>query len=181
MLYVIRHGKTDWNLQYRLQGNTDIPLNDMGREMAREAADEYAGIHFDICFCSPLVRARETAELLLKGREIEIVYDDRIKEIGFGEYEGTDHVFDHPENPIYLFFKDPANYKAPEGAESFEALDARIGEFLEERVAPLLEAGKNVLIVGHGALNSAIIRHVRKLPLEEFWSTGIPNCKLIEV
>ena len=65
MLYIIRHGKTDWNELHKLQGRTDIPLNESGRKMARDAGQRYKEINFDICFCSPLVRAMETAELLL--------------------------------------------------------------------------------------------------------------------
>ena len=61
MLYVLRHGKTDWNEQKRLQGRTDIPLNDEGRDMADKAREEYRDIHFDVCYCSPLSRARDTA------------------------------------------------------------------------------------------------------------------------
>ena len=57
--------------------------------MAREAAARYADIPFDICFCSPLSRAKETAEILLAGRDVPIQYDDRLKEMAFGEYEGV--------------------------------------------------------------------------------------------
>ena len=55
MLYVMRHGKTDWNKVYKLQGRTDIPLNDEGRQMAERAAAEYADVHFDICYCNEKV------------------------------------------------------------------------------------------------------------------------------
>ena len=58
MLYIIRHGKTDWNIRHKLQGRTDVPLNDIGRQMARDAHDEYLNVHFDYCFCSPLKRAQ---------------------------------------------------------------------------------------------------------------------------
>lgn len=57
MLYIMRHGKTDWNELHKLQGITDIPLNAEGRRMAENARVEYADVHFDICYCSPLVRA----------------------------------------------------------------------------------------------------------------------------
>ena len=60
-LYVIRHGRTDWNEIKRIQGSTDTSINEEGRQMAREAHDRYADVHFDICFCSPMKRARETA------------------------------------------------------------------------------------------------------------------------
>ena len=88
----MRHGKTDWNLKYKLQGKTDIPLNEEGIKMAREAGERYKDINFDVCYCSPLIRAKETARLLLEGRDIPVIYDDRLMEMGFGEYEGTEYV-----------------------------------------------------------------------------------------
>ena len=88
MLYIMRHGKTEWNELHKLQGRTDIPLNENGRKMAREAGKRYREIHFDICYCSPLIRAKETAELVLEGRIVPIVTDDRLMEMCFGEYEG---------------------------------------------------------------------------------------------
>ncbi len=182
MLYIIRHGKTDWNLAHRLQGRTDIPLNDMGREMARNAAAQYADVNFDICFCSPLVRARETAELLLDGRDVPIITDERLVEMSFGIYEGQANTFDDPDCPINVLFWHPDEYKdIPEGAESLEQLFARTGEFLEEKVMPLVEHGKDVLIVGHGAMNSSIVCRVKKIPLKDFWSKGIENCKLMQL
>ncbi len=57
MLYIMRHGRTDWNVRHKLQGRTDIPLNDEGRMMAAEAGKQYSDIHFDICYSSPLERA----------------------------------------------------------------------------------------------------------------------------
>ena len=59
MLYIMRHGRTDWNERHKLQGRTDIPLNANGRQMAEKAREEYADVHFDVCYCSPLIRARE--------------------------------------------------------------------------------------------------------------------------
>lgn len=181
MLYVIRHGKTDWNVRYKLQGNTDIPLNDEGRQQARDAAEEYKDVRFDIAFCSPLCRAQETAQILLAGRDIEIVTDERLREISFGPYEGTERVFEHPKSPIFSFFKDPEHYVAPAGAESFEELLGRTASFLDERVYPLLNKGASVLIVAHGALNSALICNYKKRGLKDFWKAGIPNCKLMRL
>lgn len=63
MLYIMRHGKTDWNAKHKLQGHADIPLNEEGRQMAEKAREEYDGPVFDVCYCSPLVRAKETAEI----------------------------------------------------------------------------------------------------------------------
>lgn len=182
MLYIIRHGKTDWNVEHRLQGQTDTELNEEGRRMAREAATEYANIHFDVCYCSPLLRARETAKILLDGRDIPIIYDDRLKEMGFGEFEGLKECFSIPDCPVNVFFKDPANYTDPQGgAESMDSLFSRTGDFLEE-IEPELEAGKDILIVGHGAMNSSIICRIKyNLDRKRFWDEGIPNCRLMRL
>ncbi|MBR5959696.1 MAG: histidine phosphatase family protein [Clostridia bacterium] len=180
MLYIIRHGKTDWNVRHKLQGRTDVPLNEEGRQMAEAAREEYRDVHFDLCFCSPLIRARETAEILLRGRNIPIVTDDRLMEMSFGSFEGIENSFQIPDCPINeLFFKPDQYIVPPDGGESLDDLFARTGSFLEERVEPLLREGKDVLIVGHGAMNSSIVCRVRHLPRSQFWSAGIENCKLM--
>lgn len=180
-LYIMRHGITDWNVIHKLQGQSDIPLNEDGRALARKAHDEYLGVHFDACFCSPLLRAKETAALLLEGRDVPVLYDDRLKEMCFGEYEGIENSFAIPDCPINAFFQDPAHYEAPGSAETMNALFERTGAFLEERVKPLLAEGKDVLIVGHGAMNASIVCQVRHLPLEQFWANGLEQCKLVEL
>ena len=181
-LYIIRHGRTDWNDLRMLQGKTDIPLNEDGRRMAAEAAKEYAEIPFDICFCSPLVRAKETAEILLRGRDVPVEYDDRLMEMSFGVYEGVKCSFDIPDCPVNQFFFHPESYDDPvEGGESTQDLMERTGSFLREKVYPRLERGEDVLIVGHGAMNSSIICNALELSLTEFWSKGIENCKLMKL
>ena len=182
MLYIIRHGKTDWNNLWKIQGRTDIPLNEEGRAMAERAAEEYKDINFDIAFSSPLIRARETAEILLKDRDIPIITDDRLMEMSFGAYEGFEKCFDSPNCPLNVFFQTPEKYVVPvEGAESMEELFKRTGEFLKEKVEPELAVGKDVLIVGHGAMNSSIVCQVKNMPLKDFWSAGIENCKLMRL
>ncbi|MDO4615496.1 MAG: histidine phosphatase family protein [Lachnospiraceae bacterium] len=179
MLYVMRHGKTDWNMQTRLQGRTDIPLNTIGRDMAIAAREKYRDVHFDVCYRSPLCRAKETAELFLEDREIEIIPDDRLTEISFGIYEGCAIPELPKDTPITTFLKDPGNYRGAEGGETLEELFARTGSFLKEVVEPRLAKGEDVLIVGHGAMNSAIICQVRQLTADHLWDLGIENCKLM--
>ena len=131
MLYIIRHGKTDWNALHKMQGRTDIPLNEEGRQMAEKAREEYRDVHFDICFSSPLVRAKETAEILLRGRNVPILTDDRLVEMGFGSYEGLANSFQIPDCPINVLFHHPELYTSPPGgAESLDDLFARTGAFL---------------------------------------------------
>ena len=108
MLYIMRHGKTEWNAMHKLQGRMDIPLNEEGREMAEKAREEYKNLNIDICYCSPLVRAKETAEIVLRGRNIPILTDDRLVEMSFGEYEGVENSFHIPDCPINVLYQNPA-------------------------------------------------------------------------
>ena len=98
---------------------TDIPLNQDGRNLARQAHDKYLDVHFDVCYCSPLVRAKETAEILLQDRNIPILYDERLKEMCFGIYEGIENSFSIPDCPVNVLFHHPDEYLLPvEGGES---------------------------------------------------------------
>ncbi|MDE6774716.1 MAG: histidine phosphatase family protein [Ruminococcus sp.] len=182
MLYIMRHGKTDWNVKRKLQGRTDIPLNNDGRIMAENAHKEYGGVHFDVCYCSPLSRARETAEIFLKDRNIPIITDERLLEMSFGIYEGIENSFQIPDCPINVLFKEPEKYITPvQNAESFDELFARTGEFIREVVEPQLEQGRDILIVGHGAMNSSIVCQFKGITLDKFWSAGSENCKLMQL
>ena len=179
MLYIIRHGQTDGNVRHRLQGKTDIPLNENGRRMAGAAREQYRDIPFDICFSSPLLRAYETAQIVLEGRNVPIIKDERLSEMGFGDHEGMEYGPSAPDSPVNVLFDHPEAYAAPgEGAESFAALFARTGAFLEEVALPLHRQGKAVLIAGHIAMNSSIICRLRNIPLARFWSAGTDNCRL---
>ncbi|MDO4482176.1 MAG: histidine phosphatase family protein [Bacillota bacterium] len=182
MLYIMRHGKTDWNSLNKLQGKTDIPLNDEGRLMASKACEEYRSVKIDVCYCSPLVRAVETAQIVLKGRNIPIITDERLSEMGFGDYEGSEKSQLTPDSPINVLFDEPENYsESAGGAETFDELFARTGEFLKEVIEPQLQADLDILIVGHGAMNSSIICQKRNWPVKDFWKAGLEQCKLLSL
>ena len=89
-LYLVRHGETEWNRRGLMQGRHGVGLNETGREQVEELRREIEtrGLKFDVCYVSPLQRAVETAEILVRGREIEKVLDERLIERGFGEFEG---------------------------------------------------------------------------------------------
>ncbi len=134
-LYIIRHGETQWNHLLRLQGQTDIELNENGRLLAQVTARALQKVPFTKCYTSPLSRAKETARLVLGGRQIPLVEDPRIAEISFGAEESVrvkneDGAIVVPR--YYDFFRQPDRYVAPEGGESLEALLARTGDFLRE-------------------------------------------------
>ncbi len=99
MFYVLRHGQTDWNVQMRLQGSTDIPLNETGRAQAHVAAKILAGEGVTQIIASPLSRALETAQIVGAATGIEPVIDNRLIERNFGQFEGMtiDEVHQHRE------------------------------------------------------------------------------------
>lgn len=182
-LYLFRHGQTDWNKAHRFQGRIDIPLNDYGRELARITARQWPIVPYDRVYCSPLVRAVETAQIILDGRpEKELIKtDERIVEFGFGACEG--HVIDEaardPKNPMYNLLHHPEDYVPIEGAESFLDLVARAGAFLHDEIIPLEEQGvKNVLVVAHGALIRGMVCAVGLKEIKDFWATPYFNCCL---
>ena len=77
-IYLVRHGETDWNQAGLLQGQTDIALSAQGLEQAREAAERLKEVPFEIAFCSPLIRAKRTAETIIGDRKITLPTDDSL-------------------------------------------------------------------------------------------------------
>jgi len=166
-LYIIRHGETDWNKEGKPQGQTDIELNEHGISLTELTSDGLKDVHLDYIFSSPLKRAYKTAEILRRDRDVEIVCDDRLKEVSFGPMEGSKK----QEPALKDFFNAPENYVAPKGAESFEDLIKRTNDFLNEKIYPISEKEPQatVLISGHGAMNKALMLNLKRLPLADFW------------
>lgn len=181
-LYLIRHGETDLNKQRILQGHSDFELNDYGRELAEKTREGLKDVMFDIVFTSPLKRAKETAEILVRGREPQPLFieDRRIQEISFGEFEGLCCGKEHyniPDKDFNYFFQAPDKYRVPKGGESFEEVIARTGEFLKEITGKQEYADKTVLVSTHGCALKALLANIRPTPLAEFWGQGVhKNC-----
>ena len=179
-IYLIRHGETELNKQRRLQGQSDILLNENGRRLAEITGRALSNVPFDYVFSSPLKRALETAELVIGNRNIPIVTDKRIQEISFGEYEGLCF---HPENynipdkDFLNFFQAPERYKVPPKGESFQEVIARTGEFWREITEDTQYRDKTILVSTHGCALKAILANIRQTPLERFWGEGVhKNC-----
>ena len=196
IIYLFRHGETDWNKARRLQGQSDISLNEFGRELAVKTADALKGVKFDRVFSSPLDRALETAQIISgwesvsridtlgelatdgQRRENEIYVDDRLREINFGACEGGqfDEMKADVSHPLHNFFCHPEAYIPPVGAESFESVVARGQAFFAEQILPLEGKCENVLVVAHGAFNRSVLNNIKGTPLQDFWAIGLPNC-----
>ena len=103
-------------------------------------------------------------------------------EMGFGSYEGLENSLNIPDCPINVIFQQPEKYtESVGGAETFAQLFKRTGLFLKEIIEPQLQERKDILIVGHGAMNSAIICQMKNLPIDKFWSAGIEQCKMLRL
>lgn len=179
-IYILRHGETNWNRQRLLQGKSDIPLNEKGRELARETAEGMKHISFDLVFTSPLERARETARIVINGRNVPFITDERITEIGFGEMESKpwrkEEDFQGDDN-IYQFFHHPENYVPPRGGESLTHLAKRTADFLYDICHREELEDKTVLVATHGAATRGLLNSLRDWELSDFWGEGVaPNC-----
>lgn len=128
-LTLIRHALTEWNVNGRFQGQTDVPLSDEGREQARQLALYVRGLEADASvFASPLARARETAEIAFPEREIR--FDPRLAELDFGEFEGVTQGQNERHPRWSWWMADPFERPAPEG-ESYRQLRDRAVAWME--------------------------------------------------
>lgn len=183
MIYLIRHGQTDQNVAWRIQGQRDFPLNETGirqAEAARDALKEL-GISFDKVISSPLSRAVRTAEIVIgDGDEAsgapEIILDDRLKEMDYGPYEGAD-LKNLPE-ALKEFFSDFNRNPAPEGVEQLPDLVKRLGGFLEAIKPDIMgmKPGENVLLSTHAIALKAALEYLTPGSNGAYWSKYLPNC-----
>lgn len=164
---LIRHGITDWNVQNRAQGRSDIPLNAEGRQQAQRVAERLKRESWEIIISSPLIRARATAQIIAEGISVlDIMEDERICEIDCGHIEGTTEEerlvsWGHSWRELDL------------GMERYEDVAERGTQFLEE----IMHAyeNKNVLVVSHGAV---IGLSLQKLLPQRFAATYMDNASL---
>lgn len=180
-LYIVRHGETDWNKARRVQGHADIPLNEYGIHLAEQTAEGMKDIPFDLAYTSPLIRAKQTAEILLAGRDIPVLESEGIKELGFGAYEGmccSGENRDTESEKFKSFFTDTGNYVPAEGGESIQALMERTGKFLRELCGDDALSGKQILVSTHGAAMTALLNQIRgNFEIADFWKWQVPaNC-----
>ena len=172
MIYIIRHGQTETNKANLLQGRSDIPLNDAGREQAKSAAGWFRSrrITFDLVYSSPLIRAVETAGIIAP--DVPIQTDERIIEIGYGIYEGMDLKDPAPE--IVTFSSDFVHNPAPEGMEALPHIIERFGDFLEE-LRPQAE-DRNILISTHAIAMKGGLEYLTPSSGGRYWATHVANC-----
>ena len=179
-LYFVRHGQTDWNAARRMQGQIDIPLNDIGRGQAKRNGDALRSVlgaratslHY---VASPLSRASETMSILRGALDLpaeEFPKDNRLKEMGYGQWEGMmwpRHAERTPE--ISWWLEDPW-LRATPGGESYAMLWART-------VAWLQELPRDTVVVAHGGIMRVLRGHYLGLPPKDTVKLDVPQDKVL--
>ncbi len=170
-IYVTRHGQTDWNVEGKTQGRADIELNEVGISQAKQTKEALKNKNIDLIICSPLKRAKQTAEIINEGRNIPIIYDEQIMERNFGEFEGKkikfDEFWDYNINPKY------------EKAETIKEIIGRISNFLDGIKGKYKD--KNILLVTHGGVSIAINCYFKGIPVDgKLINYCLQNCEVQE-
>lgn len=150
--WYLRHGETDWNARGLSQGNVDIPLNATGIAQAEKAAEALRGKTIATIICSPLGRARITADYAARALNLPVAIDEGLREVAFGVQEGA---------PMAEWFNDWVEGAfTPEGAETFMGLRDRAAAAVNRCLA----LPGPVLIVGHGAFFRALRAEMGLVP-----------------
>lgn len=178
-LMLVRHGETEWNVQRRYQGQSDVPLSELGRWQAQHIAARLARGKIDAVYASDLKRAWETASVIAKKNGLEVASEPRLRELKFGILEGL--TFEEAESlypdMIAAWLEDFNN--TPEGAETIDQFNERIVSLLDDLKGKHDE--QVVLLVGHGGSLSEIMRVVLGLSPEKRWYLEMENTSLSEV
>lgn len=171
-LFVARHGQTQWNLEDKVCGSTDLPLTELGLDQARQLSEYVRKTHPDVIIASTMLRARQTAQASAENCGLEILTDARIVEQDFGTFEGV-----HRKDPQFQINRRNFPYKFPQG-ESLLQVVHRVYDFLDE----LREnyAGKTVLVVCHGSVSRVIRTYFVDMTTEEFFHYLPDNAELVE-
>ena len=172
-IIAIRHGETTWNVDTRIQGQLDIPLNANGRWQAERLAEALKGEPIQAIYTSDLARAWETAQYVSRATGVELTKEIGLRERGFGDFEGKTFAEIEqllPEQSLRWRKRDPEF--SPAGGESLVALRARVVEAAQRLAA--LHAGEQIALVGHGGVMDVLYRAATRLDIQapRTWALG---------
>ena len=166
-IYVVRHCTTECSAKKIYCGRTDIPLSEEGRREAEQLSAVTKDYDFDLILSSPLLRARETAEAIAKDKHVPILFDDRLKERDFGDFEQTECAREEGKRFRYSFA-----LKYPNGESNLQVA-ARVYALLNEILKKY--ARKNLLLVSHGSACRIIRTYFTEMTDAEFYAYSQPN------
>jgi len=158
-LLLARHGETDWNRELRIQGSSDIELNELGLKQAHALAQELEHVELDAIYASDLSRARATAEAVAASHGLEVRLDARLRERSFGSWEGLtrEDIAERPE----------------------EHHDGESDEEVRERVLAAVKSiaaahpGEQVLVVSHGGALNSLWHHALGVRIERWANCAV--------
>jgi len=183
-IYLVRHGVTDFNIQKKLQGHLDIPLNELGKKQAVELAKSLEHVHFDAVYSSDLIRARATAEAISQVRKLEVHVTQALRERNFGKAEGRSRIEDREvKNALESFLgispDEQWKFRPIEGWETNEELLGRTFTYL--RALALEHLGETVLIVTHGSVIITLLAHLGFITREQVGFGVLGNGAYVEL
>ncbi len=173
----VRHGETDWNVEKRIQGQMDIPLNETGRAQALAMAFNAAHVSFKAIYSSDLARAMETATALAQREELEVKTLPQLRERHYGIFQGitaAEGAERYPHAYRHYMARD-ADYNFETG-ESMNQHAARVAEAVEWMVRH--HAGQTIAAVTHAGVLDILYRKTTGRPLHTPRDFVIPNCAL---
>lgn len=170
-LYFVRHGETEWNVQKKIQGSADIPLNENGLQQAHRLAGELrrqkldGRLHLARAYTSPQLRAAKTAEAAAEALQIPCLSCSGLREMDLGEWEGSNwDIIRESYGAVYIYWNEHRRYTHTPGGESYQEVLARtlaaLAKILEQET-------EDVLVVTHSAVLMALRCYLAKLPFEE--------------
>lgn len=180
-LYVARHGETTYNADGRYAGSTDVPLNEVGMEQARQLAESLVDLQLDVIVSSPKIRARRTAETVQAQLGIPLEFMGEFVERNMGAYEGLtreEAKARYPEVWKRIGTWPISPDDGPPEAETIRQCDERVKIGLDKIREK--HSGKNVLLVCHGLISRVINRRLNGLSFEDMHSFTLGNCEVVE-
>lgn len=171
-VYFVRHGQSQWNVEHKICGSTDIPLTDKGRDQARETAELIISenIKADMILYSPLMRAAETAKIISEITGIPAVEEPLLIEQNFGKWEGT------PRNGEQFQLEKKSFVIRYEGGESMLHLAQRIYNLLDR----IKEDDKTYILVAHNGIARVYKSYFEEMTNDEYAAFGIRNCSILK-
>jgi len=180
-LLLVRHGETEWNRQKRFQGQIDVPLNQRGQEQSEKAAAFLSDVILDRIVTSPMLRPKETAEIIQRYHpQVAIELDENLKEIAHGLWEGKleEEIEQQFPQELQQWKQAPETVQMPEGENLQQVWQRAIAAWQAILTSTPVEPNRitTVLVVAHDAINKAILCELVDLGPEHFWTFKQGNC-----
>ena len=179
ILILVRHGQSQWNLENRFTGWTDVPLTDLGREEARMAGEKLKGYRFDRAFTSLLSRAQESLAIILEtiGQTgVPVERTQALNERHYGDLQGLSKLetAEKMGAELVYYWRRSYDYRPP-GGESLQDTAGRVMPYYRAEIEPLVRAGQTILVVAHSNTLRALVMVLNDIPAQAVPELNIPT------